>query len=258
MMKPANAPTLQTMNASADALEETMTRALDDVIVKSVLYMSGDIDPTIERKPPPRSETAGRHYLMGPDPRLQKMPEVPTLIDFFRHRFGPSAHLLQSARLAVNNGLDEKTVLACLLHDIAVLGLIRADHGYWGAQLIEPYVDEEVSWAVRAHQALRFYPDESVGYEYPEAYIRMFGKDYRPDPYIDREYMAARDHKWYMTARLVTLNDFYAFDPDVHVEIEEFEDIIGRNFRQPEEGLGLDNSPSSHMWRTIMAPTKFL
>lgn len=104
---------------------------------------------------------------MREDPRLRKMPDNPTLIDFFKYRFGPSQHLLQSAKLAMKNGLDEKTVLACLLHDVAVFGLIRSDHGYWGAQLIEPYVDEEVSWAVRAHQALRFYPDESVGYRVP-------------------------------------------------------------------------------------------
>jgi hypothetical protein len=53
-------------------------------------------------------------------------------------------------------------------------GLITSDHGYWGAQLIEPYV--EVSWAVRLHQALRYFPDEAVGYSYPEAYIRYFGE----------------------------------------------------------------------------------
>jgi hypothetical protein len=54
------------------------------------------------------------------------------------------------------------------------------------------------------------------------------------------------------------MNGFCAFDPRVQVEIEEFADIIGRNFRQPDEGLGYDNSPSSHMWRTMIAPTKFL
>ena len=80
-------------------------------------------------------------------------------------------HLLQSARHAVKAGLPEKMVLACLLHDISTIGFIRGDHGYWGAQLVEPYVDEEVTWAIRAHQVLRFYPDESVGYEYPQSYV---------------------------------------------------------------------------------------
>jgi len=30
---------------------------------------------------------------------------------------------------------------------------------------MEPYVSEKVSWAIRHHQALRFYADSSVGYE---------------------------------------------------------------------------------------------
>ena len=174
-------------------------------------------------------------------------------------RFAPSQqHLLQSARLAKQNGLPEKMVLACLLHDIAVVGFIRSDHGYWGAQLIEPYVDEEVSWAIRMHQCMRFFPDESVGYAYPEAYRKFFGPDYEPDPYITADYERARNHKWYMSGRMICVNDLYSFDPDVIVPLEEFEDIIGRNFRQPAEGLGNDSSPSAHMWRTLRRPCNAL
>jgi hypothetical protein len=33
---------------------------------------------------------------------------------------------------------------------------------------------------------------------------------------------------------------------------------IGRNFKQPKEGLGFDTSPSAHMWRTLNWPTRFL
>ena len=149
-------------------------------------------------------------------------------------------------------------MLACLLHDIGVVSFIRCDHGYWGAQLIEPYVDEEVSWSVRVHQALRFFPDESVGYKYPDLYVKFFGADYKPEPYIEAEYQRARNHKYYMTARLICVNDIYSFDPNAKVDLDDFVDIIGRNFRQPKEGLGLDNTPSSHMWRTLMWPTRFL
>ena len=184
---------LRKMHEQADALEEQMSRELDALVVKSTLYVSGDIDPSQPMQQPHNPE--GKPFLMGPDPRLPPMPEKPTLADFFRLRFGPSAHVLQSAKLALDAGHSEKIVLACLLHDIAVTGFIRADHGYWAAQLIEPYVDEEVSWAVRAHQFLRFYPDESFGYEYPEAYVRFFGADYRPDPHIDRAYQQALTHK---------------------------------------------------------------
>ena len=123
-------------------------------------------------------------------------------------------HLLQSARHAVKAGLPEKMVLACLLHDIAGAGFIRGDHGYWGAQLVEPYVDEEVTWAIRAHQVLRFYADESVGYEYPQSYVTLFGADYRPDPYVEEDYKRMRNHKWYMSGRMITVHDIYSFDPE--------------------------------------------
>ena len=173
-------------------------------------------------------------------------------------RKSPSTHLLQSARLAQKNGASEKITLACLLHDIAIAGFIRSDHGYWTAQLLEPYVDEEVAWGIRYHQALRFFPDEAVGYRYPELYVKLFGADYVPEPHIQDAHRYARDHKWYMTSRLITVNDLYAFDPTVQVALEEFTDIVGRNFRQPKEGLGFDGSPSAHMWRTINWPTRYL
>lgn len=239
----------------AQAAEHALSQELDRIVVKSVIYTSGECDPT---QPVHRPPDQGKRYLMGHDPRLPRMPDKPTLFDFFRYRFAPASHLLQSARLALTSGASEKVVLACLLHDIAISGFIRGDHGYWGAQLVEPYVDPEVSWAIRYHQALRFFADESVGYAYPEMYVKLFGADYKPEPYIERDYRYARGHKWYMSARLICVNDLYSFDPNARVQLEEFTDVVGRNFRQPEEGLGLDASPSAHMWRTIMWPTRYL
>ena len=43
----------------------------------------------------------------------------------------------------------------------------------------------------------------------------------------------------------------------MQVRLEEFTDIVGRNFKEPNEGLGVDQTPSAHMWRTIIAPTKY-
>ena len=199
-------------------------------------------------------------FMMGDNPALPEMPERPVLKDFFLLRFGTFArsHLLQSARLAQLKGLDEKVIIACLLHDIANAGLLRSNHGYWGAQMVGPYVDGEVAWAIEKHEALRYFPDESVGYTYPEAYIDYFGPDYSPPDYVRREHEAARQHRWYMTSRLVTINDIYSFDPGVVIEFDSFEDVIGRNFRQPEEGLGFDRSPVAHMWRTMIWPNNFL
>jgi len=248
-----------TVSQRADEHEAKMSRELDYLFVKSRLHSLAEGDLSA----PPSASTLMKgnpnaRMSMVDDPRLPKMPDKPTLFDFFRLRFGPSAHLLQSARLAMKNGVGEKVVLACLLHDIAIAGFIRSDHGYWSAQLLEPYVDEEVAWGIRYHQALRFFPDESVGYKYPELYLKLFGADYVPEPHIQEAYRYARDHKWYMTSRLITVNDLYSFDPTVKVELEEFTDVVGRHFRQPKEGLGFDQSPAAHMWRTINWPTRYL
>ncbi len=202
----------------------------------------------------------GTVMMMGDNPALPKMPAAPTLADFFALRFEgiTSRHLLGSATRALNAGHDEKTIMACLLHDISNGCFVRTDHGYWGAQMIAPYVDEEVAWAVEKHQALRYFADPDVGYAYPASYDKFFGLDYVPPAYIRAEADAARNHRWYMTSRLVTLYDIYFFEDTTSVPIEPLLDIIGRNFRQPAEGLGFDGSPVAHMWRTMIWPNNFL
>jgi hypothetical protein len=195
---------------------------------------------------------------------LPPLPARPTLIDILTLRlhkpkfglpFAAAPHCVQCATLARKAGADEETVLACLLHDLG-MAMMRPDHGWWGAQLVEPYVSDRVSWAIRYHQALRYYPDASVGYEYPELYVEMFGPDYRPPAYIEAAYREARAHRWYMVARHITLFDDYGFDAKAPFSLEPFADLIGRHFCQPVEGLGNDNSPTAHMWRTIIDPNK--
>jgi hypothetical protein len=163
-----------------------------------------------------------------------------------------------SAKRALDAGLDEKVVVACLLHDISNAFLIRTDHGYWGAQLIAPYVSDEIAWAVKYHQALRYFADDAAGYAYPESYHRFFGPDYVPPEHIRRDAAEARNHPWYMTSRLVTIFDIYFFEQNEDVDPELFSDIIARNFREPPEGLGFDGSPVAHMWRTAIWPNNFL
>jgi len=207
-----------------------------------------------------RRMDADHVFMMGDNPALPRMPEKPRLVDFFRYRFNDIAvrHLTVSAKRALDDGMEEKVVLACLLHDISNGCFVRADHGYWGGQMIAPYVDEEVAWAVRYHQPLRYFADESVGYAYPESYNDFFGADYVPPDYIRRDAEIARNHRWYMTSRLVTMYDTYFFDDAAAFDPEIFTDIIGRHFREPEEGLGFDQSPVAHMWRTMIWPNNFL
>ncbi|HEV7985797.1 MAG TPA: hypothetical protein VGP20_06515 [Steroidobacteraceae bacterium] len=215
----------------------------------------GDPEAAILRQLKP-----GTVLMMGDNPALPRMPERPRLLDFFKYRFTDITirHLLTSGKKALDAGLDEKIVMACLLHDMANGCLLRSDHGYWGAQMIAPYVTEEVAWAVKYHQALRYFADESVGYAYPESYVRFFGADYQPPEYIRRDAEAARAHRWYMSSRLITQFDIYFFEESDPIDPEIFTDIIGRNFREPEQGLGFDGSPVAHMWRTMIWPNNSL
>lgn len=230
-------------------------------------YLLGTLNgPDYRPQAPPTSEAAARATIRrgsgavfgdgrGTPPALAPLPERPALLDFFRLRTSlpTTRHHLQSAGAALAAGASEELILACLLHDLGQ-SIARVDHGWWGAQLVEPYVSEKVAFAIRYHQALRFYADESVGYHYPELYVRIFGEGYVPEPYIAEAHEYARNHPWYLEARMVTVFDLYAFDPDAKVDWEPFVDVVGRHFRQPEDGLGFDGSPVAHMWRSLIFP----
>src|SRR2546426_5072575 len=162
----------------ADALEEAMMKKLGGPAVRrGTGLLFGGLTP------------GGLPLALG---ALAAMPPRPTIVDFFKLRFMPHTvtHMLQSANDARKKDEPEETVLACLLHDIAV-NLIKVDHGWWAAQMVEPYVSEKVCWAIRHHQALRFFPDPSVGYGYPERYVQIFGEGYVPEPYIKAAYEQA-------------------------------------------------------------------
>lgn len=247
------------LDRQAEAQQASMVTEFDHhIATKSVLYNLADGVRNSEGGRKLLARYPGKTFLMDQDPRLPRLPAAPTLLDFFSCRFMSLQHLLQSAAHALRAGLPEKQVVACLLHDISVSGFIRADHGYWGSALIAPYVDEEIAWAIKVHQALRFDPDPSVGYQYPEMYAKYFGEEYEPEDYIKAEIKAARNHKWYMTARMITVYDVYSFDASSVVLIDDFVDLLGRHFKQPKEGLGFDGSPAAHMWRTMIWPNKFL
>ena len=246
--------------AKADALEEHMMFQLSRATPNggstgaTKFPTAAEIEAQIETRTFRRGVGNLFNSPRGNVKRLPPMPDKPTLIDFFNLRFeGTANHVLQSANLAKKNGMSEEIILACLLHD-TVQALIKVDHGWWGAQLFEPYISEKTAFAIRFHQALRFYEDKENGYEYPDLYRRVFGVDYKPEPYIEATYQMVRKHKWYIYPRQVTVNDLYAFEPNVNPKLEEFTDIIGRHFKQPKDGLGFDNSAVAHMWRSIMRP----
>jgi hypothetical protein len=260
--------------ARADALEEALLAQLDSGRGAAASATAAAANPGAATEGEARFPTAAeieaqiptRHYRRGagglfynsaPDAKvsqLAKMPAEPTLLDFFELRFDRTRnHCFQSANKAMQRGADDEIVLACLLHD-TVQEIMRSDHGYWSAQLYGPYVPERTAFAIKYHQALRFYADTEAGYEYPDLYRRIFGSDYVPAPHVQADYKYARAHRWYDAPREVTVSDLYAFDPNAVVSIEPFVDLIGRHFKQPKEGLGNDNSAVAHMWRTIANP----
>ncbi len=254
--------------ARADALEDYMIGQLQvrqnaDTLEKAVGGGAARTFPTaaeIEAQIPTRDYRRGVGTLFVQQREganvdvLEPMSAQPDLYEFFDKRFQTAAnHCFQSAKRAKETGMTEEIVLACLLHDV-VQALMRVDHGYWGAQMFEPYVPEKTAFAIKYHQALRFYADEKNGYEYPDLYRSMFGEDYVPPPHIQADYKMLLNHKWYLEPRLVTVNDLYAFEPGVELSIDPFREIIGRHFKMPKEGLGNDGSPVAHMWRSIARP----
>jgi hypothetical protein len=254
----AAAVKMMSAEAKAEALEAYMIQQLNGASTPTprTFPKAADIEAQIETRSYRRG--VGNLFLNnapnGKVKKLAPMPAKPTFLDFFKLRMEQTQnHVLQSANRALKTGMSEEIVLACLLHD-TVHALIKTDHGYWGAQLYAPYVSEKVAFAVRYHQALRFFEDKEAGYEYPDLYRNLFGEDYVPNPHIQADYKMVRNHKWYAEPRMVTVNDLYAFEPGVVVTIDPFIDIIGRHFKNPKEGLGNDGSPVAHMWRTIAMP----
>lgn len=260
----AAAVAAMTHEARADALESYLMAAADVPTSRpqsagaasgaAAYPTAADLEAQIETRPTRKGSGNLFTSAQGNVKRLPALPAKPTLSDYYNLRFTrTSNHCLQSANRAMKTGMSEEIVLACLLHD-TVQELIKVDHGWWGAQMYEPYVSPKVTFALRYHQALRFYEDKEHGYEYPDLYRRMFGVDYQPEPYIVQAWQTAKKHKWYFESRMVTVNDLYAFEPNVNPKLDQFTDIIGRHFRQPKEGLGFDGSPVAHMWRSISMP----
>lgn len=257
----AAAVSMMSHEARADAIEEHLNGRLELAQAENPLTATGPFPTAAEVY----DQITTRSYRRGVGmsmlntdgslvQHLPAMPKAPTLVDYFELRFANTRnHCYQSAQHALNNGVDEEIVLACLLHDV-VQEMIRTDHGYWGAQLFEPYVPERTAFAIKYHQALRFFDDDEAGYSYPDLYHRLFGLDYVPPPHIQQAYEFARNHRWYDAPRTVTVNDLYSFDDTAEVSIEPFIDIIGRHFKQPKAGLGNDGSPVAHMWRTLADP----
>ena len=89
------------------------------------------------------------------------------------------AHSLQTATLAYNDGADDETVFAALLHDIGQL-YSENNHSEVSAAILKPFLSERMHWVVAHHGTFQgYYYFDKIGWD-PNA------RDaYRDSPYYD-------------------------------------------------------------------------
>ena len=118
-------------------------------------------------------------------------------------------HGLQSATRARRDGADIDWVVAALLHDIGD-GLAPQNHDKFAAEIMRPYMREEVVWVVEHHGIFQMYY-----YAHHYGWDRELREKYKDSPY----YQSCVDfcERW----------DQSSFDPDYRNDpLESFEDDI--------------------------------
>jgi predicted HD phosphohydrolase len=125
-------------------------------------------------------------------------------------------HSLMAGTLARRSGAGDEEVVAALCHDLGKLFSIP-NHGPIAAEMLKPYVREDIYHAVYWHQEFQ-----------GRYYFEHLGKD--PE---GRERF--KDESWYAFAeKLVDEWDAPAFDPGFDVDpLESFEPEVARVFASP-------------------------
>ncbi len=125
-------------------------------------------------------------------------------------------HCLQTATRAQRGGADDEMVVASLCHDVGKLVSV-ANHPAIAAEILRPYVRDEVYWVVRVHQDFQ-------GRHY-YAYLGM-------DPDAREQY---RGHPAYALAeQFADVWDQTSFDPDYDtLPLEHFEPLLRKVLAQP-------------------------
>lgn len=130
-------------------------------------------------------------------------------------------HGLQSATRAHREGADTDWVVGALLHDIGD-GLAPQNHDRMSAEVIRPFVREEVSWVVEHHGIFQ---------------MLFYGHHYGWDRNARDEY---KDHPSFQTcAEFCERWDQSSFDPDYNYETLDFfvpmvQQVFGRKAYDPD------------------------
>jgi predicted HD phosphohydrolase len=125
-------------------------------------------------------------------------------------------HSLQTATRAWRDGADDEFIVAALIHDIGD-DLAPYNHAAIAAEILRPYVREEVTWVIAQHGVFQsYYYAHHLG-------ANRHGRD------------AFRDHPWYTTcADFCAKWDQCSFDPDYRWEpLAHFEPLVRAIFSRP-------------------------
>jgi predicted HD phosphohydrolase len=124
-------------------------------------------------------------------------------------------HCLQTATLAERAGADDEFVVASLCHDIGK-AISVPNHPVIAAEILKPYVRDEVYQVIRAHQDFQ-------GRHY---YAHFGGNPNARDQY--------RDEPWYALAEQFADEwDQIAFDPNYDtLPLDHFEERVRKVFAQ--------------------------
>ena len=131
------------------------------------------------------------------------------------YRISRLDHVLQCASRALESGADDDWVAAALLHDIGDV-LAPFTHGQVAAEILRPFVRDEVYWVVRNHGIFQMYYNKSLSSEERNSRDR-----FRDHPY----FQSAVDfcEKW----------DQCSFDPEYpHHDLSYFVPLIQRVFNR--------------------------
>lgn len=122
-------------------------------------------------------------------------------------------HALQTASMAKRAGASEEMVLGALCHDIGKV-ISVPNHGQIAAEILKPYVNEDVYWIIRTHQDFQ-----------GRHYFHHFDRD----PNARDKY---KNETWYAMAEQFTDEwDQAAFDPAYPVlPLTEFEPLVRKYF----------------------------
>ena len=125
-------------------------------------------------------------------------------------------HCLQTATLAEQAGADDEWVVAALCHDVGKAVSVF-NHPAIAAEILRPYVRDEVYESIRAHQDFQ-----------GRHYYHHFGGD----PDAREQY---RDEPWFAAAaRFADEWDQVAFDPEGETfSLEHFEPRVRAVFARP-------------------------